>query len=109
MSSGIKEEDNMYKLIIGEIKGEKIKNWQSENKDLYDFLEYEIIKQRCRMGTLPKAAKAFRDEVQLDWGTFVWRASKPELLSFFKKYGYSEEKIHGLDDFKEYGVVYLDQ
>lgn len=97
----------MYKIKIGELKTLKDPDW-NECKSEDDILEPVLIEKDCTMATLPLAAKTFRDEVQLDWGTFAWKAFKSELRKFFRKKGLQEKELEAFDEYKEYGVVYID-
>ena len=98
----------MYKLIIGEINEKRKDNWQEIDKDMRSILSKELYEKECTIGTLTAAAGAFHDEVQIDWGTFAWKAFKTDIKSFFKKRGIAEEHLEPFDEFKEYGVVYID-
>lgn len=98
----------MYKLKIGEISRERNKDWFISSVAADEVLEPVLIEKDCTMAALPLAAKTFRDEVQLDWGTFAWKAVKSELKKFFRKKGLSEQELEAFDEYKEYGVVYID-
>ena len=98
----------MYKLIIGEINEKRKNDWHGVNKDMRSILSKELFEKECSIGTLTAAAGAFHDEVQIDWGTFAWKAFKTDIKSFFKKRGIPEEHLEPFDAFKEYGVVYID-
>lgn len=98
----------MYRILIGEINKRQKDKWESMNSDTDRVIEPVILERNCDMGTLTLASKVFHDEVQLDWGTFAWKAFKSELKRFFRKKGIPEEELEPFDAFKEYGVVYID-
>ena len=98
----------MYKLKIGEISRECNRDWFISSMEVDEMLEPVLIEKDCTMAALPLAAKTFRDEVQLDWGTFAWKAFKSELRKFFRKKGIPEKELEAFDEYKEYGVVYID-
>jgi hypothetical protein len=93
--------------MIGEINKARTADWQNSTaKDR--IIDPIIVERACDMGTLSLAAKTFREEVQLDWGTFAWKAFKDEIRRFFKKKGLPEAELEPLDAYKEYGVMYID-
>lgn len=98
----------MYEIMVGEISEERKVNWKNTSVKPEEVLDKIIFRCKCRMSTLSSAADSFRNEVQLDWGSFAWKARKKELLKFFKKYGYPKELLSDLDTVKTYGVVYVD-
>ena len=98
----------MYRLIIGEISQKRKSKWNSGDKDPRSVLENNLYEKECTIGTLTAAACAFHDEIQIDWGTFAWKAFKSDIKRFFKRRGISEEELAPFDEFKEYGVVYID-
>lgn len=99
----------MYKIIIGEINRRRHEQWDQEIKDTNSILETKIYESDCTMGTLPMAARTFHDEIQIDWGSFAWKAFKSEIKRFFKKKGIPEAELRPFDEYKEYGVVYIDK
>lgn len=99
----------MYRIIIGELSEEKKKKWDTGGIEVSSALERMIFKADCNIGTLPIAAKSFHDEVQIDWGSFAWKAFKSEIRRFFRRKGISEKELRKFDPYKEYGVIYIDK
>lgn len=98
----------MYEIIIGEISDERKIGWKKLTSKPEEVLEKTLFRSPCRMSTLQSAAESFRNEIQLDWGSFAWKARKQELIKFFKKHGYPKDLLADLDGIKTYGVVYID-
>lgn len=99
----------MYEIIIGEISEGRKKDWFENDSDPQAVLKETILKKECSIATLSAAAKIFHDEVQIDWGCFAWKAFKSDLRKFFKRKGLPEAELAPFDEFKEYGVVYIDR
>lgn len=98
----------MYRIIIGEISEKRKSEWNNGDVSVNKVLENKLFEKDCTIDTLSTAAKTFRDEVQLDWGTFAWKAFKSEIKRFFQKKGIPKKELESFDPFKEYGVVYID-
>ena len=98
----------MYKIKIGEISRQHNEGWLNNNETKEQILDTVLVEKECDMGTLSLAAKTFRDEVQLDWGVFAWKAFKSDIKKLFRRKGFCESDIEELDPYKEYGVVYID-
>lgn len=98
----------MYKILFGIISRQRRQNWRKGDDNPYNVLDECIYEQECSMGTLPSAGKAFRDEVQIDWGSYAWKARKREINRFFRRKGYPKEVLDRFDSKEEYGVVYID-
>ena len=99
----------MYEILIGEISKSRKSKWDNGSTDPYAVLSKVLYSGRCTMGTLQEAGNHFRNEIQVDWGCFAWKARKCELMKFFKRKGYPIDEIKSLDDFKEYAIVYIDR
>lgn len=99
----------MYRIIIGEISRHNRENWQQITDDPDNILETKIYEGQCNMSTLQAAGRAFHDEIQINWGSFAWKAFKSEIRHFFKRKGIPEAELQPFDEFKEYGVVYIDE
>lgn len=98
----------MYEIIIGELSEERKVGWKELDVDPDEVLEKTLFRSQCRMGTLSSAADSFRNEIQLNWGSFAWKAKKKDLIKFFKKHKYPKDILSDLDSVKTYGVVYID-
>ncbi len=98
----------MYKILFGIISSKRRRNWNDRDEDPYKVLDECLYERECSIGTLPSAGKAFRDEVQIDWGSYAWKAKKREIRRFFRRKGYPEEVLEKFDSDEEYGVVYID-
>lgn len=98
----------MYRIIIGEINKEQSAEWENMNVNTDKILDPVMFEKDCNMGTLALASKTFHNEVQLDWGTFAWKAFKSDIKRFFRKKGIKEKELELFDAFKEYGVMYID-
>lgn len=98
----------MYKIMIGEIDKKHNENW-GNNKSVEKMLEPIIVEKECNIGTLSQAARIFHNEEQIDWGIFAWKAFKSDIKRFFKKKGIPGKELEPFDEYKEYGVVYVDK
>lgn len=99
----------MYELLIGEISKNRTSKWDNGSKNPYEVLKQTMYRGECTMGTLQEAAQCFHDELQIDWGAFAWKASKADLMRFFRRKGYPLDALDPFSDYKLYGVVYIDQ
>ena len=99
----------MYEILIGELSKDRKLKWDNGLTDPYSVVEKAMYSGSCTMGTLQEAGKYFRDEIQVDWGCFAWKARKCELMKFFRRKGYPVEELEQFDPFKEYAVVYIDR
>lgn len=99
----------MYEIVIGELSEDKRKQWDSSDSDVSEILDRSLFKADCSIGTLPIAAKSFHDELQIDWGSFAWKAFRSEIGRFFRRKGIPEQELKKFDPYKEYGVVYIDK
>jgi len=98
----------MYRIMIGEINKDQKTAWENMNVNADKVLDPIMFEKDCSIGTLSLASKTFHNEEQLDWGAFAWKASKSDIKRFFRKKGISENELEAFDEYKEYGVVYID-
>ena len=68
-----------YKILLGIIKPDKISSWK-ENDDPFDILDNtKDIKGINWIEFLHAAHNIFTDEVQVDWGSFAYKATKDQI------------------------------
>ncbi len=94
----------------GELSDDRKEHWNVDDENPYVFLKWEK-KINCAEGVaFPTIANRYlRDMVQIDWGRFVWKATKQELLDFVANISCGElEDTSCLEDGVEYGVVYIE-
>ena len=97
----------VYKIMVGTIKPEKLQTW-NENKEPFDILdERKEIEQINWIEFLSAARRLFTEEVQVDWGSFAFKATKEQLKQLTAEY---RATIDNLDNFPDesLGVVFIE-
>lgn len=97
-----------YNMWVGSIKPERKKTW-SNNKDPFDILEdnKKDITNIDWLTFFSAARKCFKNEVQIDWGSFAFTTTKKQLEKFVKRSKCNIEDLDKLPD-KHLGVVFIE-
>lgn len=96
-----------YEIKVGVIKPDKLKTW-NENKEPFDVLDdWKDINQINWIEFLSAAKKLFTEEVQIDWGSFAFKATKEQLRKLTKEYNAKIDGLENLPD-ENLGVVFIE-
>ena len=101
----------MCRCSYGELSNQRRENWYDDDDNPFVVLKWEK-KIHCLEGiTFPSVANRYlRDCVQIDWGSFAWKATREELLTLTKHLsGGRLEDSRCLKDGIEYGVVFIEE
>ncbi len=96
-----------YEIKVGVIKPDKLETWK-ENSEPFDILDdWKNINQINWIDFLGAARRLFTDEVQVDWGSFAFKATKEQLKQLTEEF---KAKIEGLDELPDenIGVVFIE-
>lgn len=97
----------VYEIKVGAIKPDKLEAW-NEKSNPYDVLDdWKNINQIDWVAFLRAARSLFTDEVQLDWGSYAYKATKEQLKQLTEEY---KAKIEGFDELPDenLGVVFIE-
>ena len=98
----------IYYIYYGEISKENQNQW-TEMTEPFDVLSWEEkMYTHDWVKFLHDARECFSDEVSVDWGSFAWKATKNQLLSWANRSGNSLENRGRLKDGITYGVVFIE-
>lgn len=86
----------------------EIKENAEQIKEPYDVLKWQ---KALRIGTaiLSLGDKYFEKSFQCDWGSFVWKCTKKQLIEFQIKEQIDVPGIEELSDDTQYGIVFIEQ
>lgn len=100
----------MCRCVYGELSNQRKENWYHDDENPFIILKWEKrIYSAEGIGFPSLATQYLRDRVQIDWGSFAWKASKEELLHFADRISCGElEDPDCLEDGIEYGVVFIE-
>ncbi len=96
-----------YKIFLGIIKPDKISSWK-ENDDPFAILDNtKDIKGINWIEFLHAAPNIFTDEVQVDWGSFAYKATKDQIKRLIEEH---KAEIDDLDDLPDenLGAVFIE-
>ena len=99
----------MYRCVYGELSNQRKENWYHDDENPFIVLKWEK-RIHCADGiAFPSLATNYlRERVQIDWGSFAWKANKAELLYFVDQLSCGKLEDSGcLQDGIEYGVVFI--
>lgn len=100
----------MYTIYYGELSESRKETWDTGEDNPYQVLQdTRKISANDWMGFLGVARKHLREEIQIDWGSFAWKATKNELINLCKVPGISARGVKSLEADKEYGVVFIEE
>ena len=72
----------MCSAYFGELIEERKRCLNSADKNPYHVLQNKICLECKEHILLDVGAKYFREEIQLDWGSFAWKCTPDELYQF---------------------------
>ena len=99
----------MSSVFYGEIKEDKFQTW-FENRDPYDILvENSRVERLGGWDFLFIAKELFKDEVQVDWGSFAYKCTRKQLQKLIGATKCVIPKIQELDPDKVYGIVFIEE
>lgn len=97
-----------YYIDYGEIKEENQNRW-TELSEPFEILAWrESLHTHDWVRFLRDARECFSDEVTIDWGSYAWKATKSQLLSWECRIGNSIDNRERLKDGITYGVVFVE-
>lgn len=100
----------MYRIYYGELSEARKEKWDNEEDNPYAVLTWtKKISSNDWIGFLANARKYLREEIQIDWGSFAWKATGNELMNLNNVRGICVEGVKKLDSYGEYGVVFIEE
>lgn len=99
----------MYYAYYGELSEAYRKDWNNDAENPFQVLTWhKNIEAPHWTAFLAEARALFRDEIQIDWGSFAWKADKAALLKMDQCHGFCVESAATLQSELEYGVVFIE-
>lgn len=99
----------MYKIVVGEISRERKRKWDLKNHNPYSVWDGKALAaENCRISALSSADYCLRDRVEVDWGRIAWKGNKKEICRLFEAERLNGASLEGLDNQKEYAVLFLE-
>ena len=96
-----------YGIKVGVIKPDKLETWK-ENKDPFDILDdWKEIERIDWITFLNVSKELFTDEVQVDWGSVAYKATKDQLKKLIVEYKAEIKDLEDLPD-ENLGVVFIE-
>ena len=96
-----------YYLYAGVIKQQSLETW-SDNQDPFEILENrKAITNIDWITFLSDASKLFSEKVQLDWGSYAYKANKDQLRHLVERYNAKIPGLEALPD-ENLGVVFIE-
>ena len=100
----------MFRVYYGEIAESRKEKWDNGEENPYDVLAWnKKISGYDWMSFLATARKVLKDEIQIDWGSFAWKASKADILKLKREWNATLEDQKILKENVEYGVVFIEE
>ena len=97
----------VFYVYVGVIKPERLITWKENNKP-FDILENEIkITGTDWPSFLSYASDLFTDKEQVDWGSFAYKATKPQLRKLIEMTNCEINGLERLPD-ENLGVVFIE-
>ena len=97
----------MYEYRIGIMSEKSQKDWKAA-EDPFDVISQVIYSQYCTLGYDHTLSRYFHDRIQVDWGSFAWKATLSEVKNFFFKKHLDYDLVRDLDPDEEYAVVFIE-
>lgn len=100
----------MYSVYYGEISKERKEKWDNGEENPYNVLMWRKQISGCSgQHFIYIARRLFKDEIQIDWGSFAWKAMKEDIFKLKEEWNaeFDDEKI--LKEDIEYGVVFIEE
>lgn len=100
----------MFSVYYGELSETRKENWDNGEENPFDVLvSNKEIKGYDWLDFLAIARRLLRDEIQVDWGSFAWKANKTDILKLKKEWDATIEDAKSLKAGVEYGVVFIEE
>lgn len=100
----------LYRIYYGEISKTRKENWDNGETNPYAVLEWtKNISIYDWVAFLGTARKYFADEIQIDWGSFAWKAKMQDILNLKRDLYANVEGEKELKADTEYGVVFIEE
>lgn len=75
----------MCSAYFGKIKGVYLENWKDRNDNPYEIFETSMDLFGKGHELLYSGDDYFFDKIKLDWGSFAWKCSKEQIMSFLQE------------------------
>lgn len=99
----------VYIILYGEISEKRKENWDNGDDNPFEVLEWrKEIQGIDVISFFHNAKKHLRDQIKVDWGSFAWKGTREEILTFAQKWHGELEDESVLHDGVEYGVVFIE-
>lgn len=101
----------MYRIEIGKISKAREQNWHLNDENPYEVIEGKAMYSRsCDIYGINDCQKCLRDEVQIDWGSWAFKANREELEALFKTLQWGFGLLNKrLVDGEDYAVVFIEE
>ena len=101
----------MYRISIGEISKDRVKNWNLGDDNPYAVIKGKAMYSKtCDIYGIMDCQKYLRDKIQIDWGSWAFKADRKELEDLFKRrnwgFGLLDKR---LENGKDYAVVFIEE
>ena len=101
----------MVNNYVGELTDYARENWKTMEEP-FNVLQTEHKEQLWGVDWIEFRGWAdvhFKEEVQVDWGSFAWKCDKKGIIEMYEHFGLEiPEFIEQLDPDKEYGAVMIE-
>lgn len=100
----------VYSTFYGEISDERKQEWDCKSDNPYAVLKNNM-KIDCNdwIAFIHNADELFTDKIQIDWGSYAWKADKKSILQFVNKIKGKIEEQDFMNDSGVYGVVFIEE
>ena len=99
----------MYKIVVGNSSAKWQADWFCGDDNPYSICQGDyLITEICYVDAWCFADKYLRDHVDVDWGSFAWRANRDELEQLFTTLRWDTARLHILEHNKDYAVVFIE-
>lgn len=100
----------MFSVYYGELSESRKETWDNGEDNPYSVLAWnKKISGYDWMSFLATARKVLKDEIQIDWGSFAWKAGKADILKLKREWNATLENQKMLKENVEYGVVFIEE
>ena len=100
----------VFYVWYGEISDERKENWDSRSDNPFKVLKWhKSISGLDWYQFLGFARTYFKDEIQIDWGSFAWKGDAGSIKKLVKSCNCAEIADSScLEDGVEYGIVFIE-
>lgn len=100
----------MYRIFYGELSEARKKKWDNGEDNSLDVLAWtKEIDCMDWLAFLQSGKKYFKDELQIDWGSYAWKTDKDGILAMKRGLRAKVEDVKNLKENVEYGVVFIEE